>query len=314
MEKKRGRAKKKVEGLRAAALAQAEGVQVLSPALSETSDAFYDSSLPPFNPGEFRDRSGSNLSNYSLGGSSNCINRLSPSFEDVGGQWNQPHQDFADILDMANNIRLGDSVSSQQHFLSQNSTVTVTEQKPPPPYQQVMANRFPPLCNGQIVGHPSPVKVEPGFLPSSCGQQHHQTFSVVVPNGSLPHQVPASSHTSIKQEISSNGTYQELHTTSMSQLQANPMLRDALEKVQQPHQFPGVAYGTGAPLHHYHGMGPGVPGMGINGQLPSDISDIQYDTYNSRDLQCDIDAVLRHEMNVAGKLDLDFNMDTYGST
>jgi forkhead box protein O3 len=334
MEKKRGRVRKKVEQLRNAALVNAQsavnggGGGDMSPVVSESSE--FSSSVGGFSSsGEFRVRSNSTLStrsNISLG-------RLSPqpeeNFDDfpwgLGGSTGlRPtgqQQDLnQDIMEMAGSMRLGDPQSGLAPNLIGGAFPDfkmAPDSKPPPPsYNQATSNtRFQPASMiPQQQQSSSPLKLEPSLGPGPCslnpcgaqGQQISPSFRQV--------HIPPTGNTPLKPEPPA---YQELYPTTYGKIQGNPALRDAL-KPSNHHQYQGIVpggyIGMDPPNGGYQGgliFPPGPPGtltLNSNGQaLPQDIQDVNYDT----NLQCDIDAVMRHELNVAGNID--FNMDTFGN-
>lgn len=333
LEKKRGRVKKKLDQIRGGSTGALDVAGLLSPNGHDSSDMFDSSPAATtggaslgfvgLSPGEFRPRSDSNLSNYSVG----SHHRMSPQLDDfeewgapasvqqgVGGQTgvDVSYPELVDSLSHSMNLSGGNLESTAGHYLSRDILR-------PPPYSNGPNNFLSESpAPGQIRRQASPQDLCLGGRESTAS--YHQTTPTLSPRRTTPlksspqHQFAPSP---IKTEPPS---YQELYPGGRTG--SNPMLRDVLQKanvyqqtaaMQSNRLINGVGgAGAGNLVYYNHqGHNGGIHALGFHsngasnghGQLPLELSDIRYDNHFTSDIQCDIDQVIRHELNVAGKLD-----------
>ena len=96
----------------------------------------------------------------------------------------------------------------------------------------------------------------------------------------------------------------------MHGMATNPLLRDALQTTTTTCSSPTST--TGSPFCSPYALSPiypnGPPNVNApihtigSDRLPTDLN-CEGSSWQPMDVQCDIDAVLRHELNVAGKLE-----------
>ncbi|KRX81500.1 Forkhead box protein O [Trichinella sp. T6] len=376
LEKKRGRVRKKMEELRTV-----NGVNTSDPAMStlspssESSDLFDSGSMMPFNlspANDFRNRSNSAVSSYSVGAAGPC---LSPKFESRFDDW----QD--DVPCSTDPSYPSDLLESMSHSMS------LTE---PPPYPSAQA------AQSFIYGEEEPTSTSRLHNGSGSGaatkymvvsqqQQQQQrgrpianAFSVkgatsqqltTASNGQVVYQQQQQQQQHMKSEPP---PYRDMYSPAVSTASQglagnnNRMLRQVLQKSsgagsvlmsqnsrpllmadlapmrhhQQPqhgvsaqhmqqhqptmlqqmmqdrhammHEFPlcspllsgSAAAAAGHMVNSYSSL-PSTAHS--NGQLPTELSEMMYDS----EIQCDIDQVIRHELNIAGNLD--FSVDNFGN-
>lgn len=320
LEKKRGRVKKKIAEL------QASGISPTGISADGTGGDFGFESFA-----EFRARSDSNLSNYSV--SSIGTGRLSPQLEELENEFDaympgqavpEMYPDLVDSIDQS--LSLAGDLQNQIGDYQQQS-----------------------FLNGPINGHhvqygQSPIKNGPQHSPMrGAGVQQPLHLTAVPASGYLiaqpqPQQISPvlpQQMTYIKPEESSipPPAYQDLYPVNQMPPQQQQMraptgglmLREALA-TSPPQKSCGSAAISAVYLVNQGGLGPAgvAPGtvMYQNGDfggmiygppmttLPSELSDIKFEQMNRQDLiQCNIDEVIRHELQVEGKVD--FNSDAF---
>lgn len=324
LEKKRGRVKKKLAELHAA------GISPTGISADGTGDFGFETFV------EFRPRSDSNLSNYSV--SSIGTGRLSPQLEELENEFDaympgqavpEMYPDLVDSIDQSLSIGSGLGGDFQQQsfmnghhvqFGNMNGPSTISPMKNsnggPPQHS--------PMRGAGVQAAPLHLTAVPasGYLIS---QQQPQQISPVPPQQMY-----------VKPEESSipPPAYQDLypvnHMAPPQQRGGGPMLREALSTSPAPPQKSCASAAISAVyLVNQGGLmapaGVGVPPgtvMYQNGDfggmiygppmttLPSELSDIKYEQMNRQDLiQCNIDDVIRHELQVEGKID--FNSDAF---
>uniref|UniRef100_A0A5S6QA24 Forkhead box protein O n=1 Tax=Trichuris muris TaxID=70415 RepID=A0A5S6QA24_TRIMR len=247
LEKKRGRVRKKMEQLRS----------VSGGTLADDGTGGGGSSMMPFTlspANDFRHRSNSAVSSYSVGGA--C---LSPKYESHFEDW------VDDVQSMHGPSGEDDEVPTHVQHASPAKYLVVNsqqqQQQQPLQRQQerhIGANNFSTSAEG----------LSPSSLILRLGPQ-------------APSQL---------QQMR-----QQNHLTTMS----SPLLPVAQDlppfAAPPPLSHPSSSSSTSTLSAH------------PNGQLPSELSDMMYDS----DIQCDIDQVIRHELNIAGNLD--FSADNFGN-
>ncbi|KHJ48528.1 fork head domain protein [Trichuris suis] len=355
LEKKRGRVRKKMEQLRSVSggtLADG-GISVLSPSISESSDLLDGgttgggSSMMPFTlspANDFRHRSNSAVSSYSVGGA--C---LSPKYE-------SHFEDWVDDVQSMHGPSGGEPYSAEL-VESMSHSMNLVE-PPPPPYPSNAAQPF--LFSAEDDGvpthvqHASPAKylrhmgansfstsaqgLSPSSLVSGKNPVLYQSASAKASEQHLPQyrdlyggsQQATSSNRMLRQVLTKPGTSNSVGFLNQNSVRSvlmqdlSQMLRIGPQQAQpsqQMRQQQNRLTTVSSPLLPVAQELPFAPPpppplsahpsaqqqLHPNGQLPSELSDMMYDT----DIQCDIDQVIRHELNIAGNLD--FSADNFGN-
>ncbi|VDP09240.1 unnamed protein product [Soboliphyme baturini] len=299
--------------------------------------------------GEFRHRSNSNVSNYSV---SSC---MSPKYDSRIDDWGDDVRSLQQHQAQAPTFLPGENFSSD---LVESMSQSMNLNEPPPyPAKNPSGSTYTVFAGGDE-SSPSRIHTSPGkfiVAATAAQRQQQQQFSAAGAIASFPRKNSAhglSGGSSLSSGGLCNITYhqQALKTErppsygeiypNISHVNVNRMLRQVLQKscagnganagggngsgselldstgdsavaggpptlqqmnlMQQQHQQYVTLFAQLNSSNNHQ-----VPQM--NNQLPSELSEIHYDT----DIQCDIDQVIRHELNIAGTLD--FSVDHFGN-
>lgn len=343
LEKKRGRVKKKLDQMRSSTGSgigrSGSATDLLSPTGADSISDLFESPTGGggsfgLSPGEFRLRSDSNLSNYSVGS-----NRLSPKLEENYDDWAPaPAENNGGMVDVSSYPELADSLSHSMNISGGVPADTASGQyaltgrdsiHPPPSYSS--------NCNTGIINNFLTRQTSPSDLAAAEAYHQHQqrasSTAMISPRRQTPvKSSPQLQSYNVSPVKSEPPAYQELYpgcrsSMMMTSSNSNPMLRDVLQK---PNNYHSPANANHHNHHHHHNQHhPAVDNMVLghhqlnhgyyyqnasgaivagsgganNGQLPQELSDIRYDNHFTSDIQCDIDQVIRHELNIAGKID-----------
>ncbi|KRZ71326.1 Forkhead box protein O [Trichinella papuae] len=375
LEKKRGRVRKKMEQLRTVngvVNSSDPAMNTLSPS-SESSDLFDSGSMMPFNlspANDFRHRSNSAVSSYSVGAAGPC---LSPKFESRFDDWQDDVPCSADpypsdlLESMSHSMSLAEpppypSAQAAQSFIygeeeptstsrlhNGNNTaakyVVVSQQQQ---RGRAIANAFNikgatsqlgTTSNGQVVYQQQQqqhMKSEPPPYRDMYNSPAVSTASqggLAGNNRMLRQVLQKSSGASSSALLSQNSRpllmadlapmrhhQQPQHSVSATQQhihQQPTVLQQMMQDRHAMHEFSlcspllsgsAAAAAAAAAAGHMVNSYSSLPSTThSNGQLPTELSEMMYDS----EIQCDIDQVIRHELNIAGNLD--FSVDNFGN-
>ncbi|KRZ09271.1 Forkhead box protein O [Trichinella zimbabwensis] len=375
LEKKRGRVRKKMEQLRTVngvVNSSDPAMNTLSPS-SESSDLFDSGSMMPFNlspANDFRHRSNSAVSSYSVGAAGPC---LSPKFESRFDDWQDDVPCSADpypsdlLESMSHSMSLAEpppypSAQAAQSFIygeeEPTSTsrlhngnnaaakyVVVSQQQQ---RGRAIANAFNikgatsqlgTTSNGQVVYQQQQqqhMKSEPPPYRDMYNSPAVSTASqggLAGNNRMLRQVLQKSSGASSSALLSQNSRpllmadlapmrhhQQPQHSVSATQQhihQQPTVLQQMMQDRHAMHEFSlcspllsgsAAAAAAAAAAGHMVNSYSSLPSTThSNGQLPTELSEMMYDS----EIQCDIDQVIRHELNIAGNLD--FSVDNFGN-
>ncbi|KAL5283913.1 FOXO3.2 family protein [Megaselia abdita] len=285
MEKRRGRAKKRVEALRSAGINTLND-QTPSPSssVSEGLDVFPDSPPNLSNPGgfqlspDFRQRASSNASS---------CGRLSPIPAIVEPDWAFPtsqQNDYenttitpaqASALDQLAGS-LADDLTLQKEFLQGYTNESGIPNQPPPSYQSI--HQFTNMGQSYLIQNQCPLHKS---LQCSC-MHNNEGLSPATANTDLS---PAYPHS--EQSTDSLPNYNTLMTTALNSRNTNDLL--VHQKLGNNLDDNSASTLIGQCME------------ALNSQTPLD--EFQLDTFTGG-LECNIEELIQQEMNIDGLLDI----------
>ncbi|KRZ34441.1 Forkhead box protein O [Trichinella pseudospiralis] len=376
LEKKRGRVRKKMEQLRTVngvVNSSDPAMNTLSPS-SESSDLFDSGSMMPFNlspASDFRHRSNSAVSSYSVGAAGPC---LSPKFESRFDDWQDDVPCSADpypsdlLESMSHSMSLTEpppypSAQAAQSFIYGEEEPTSTsrlhngnnaaakyvvvsqqQQRGRPianafnikgtttsqlgatgngqvvyqqqQQQQHMKNEPPPYRD--MYSSPAVSTASQGGLAGNNNRMLRQVLQKS--SGASSALLSQNSRPLLMADLAPMRHHQQpQHSVSVQQHihQQPTMLQQMMQDRHSMHEFSlcspllsgsAAAAAAAAAAGHMVNSYTSLPSTThSNGQLPTELSEMMYDS----EIQCDIDQVIRHELNIAGNLD--FSVDNFGN-
>lgn len=217
---------------------------------------------------EFRCRVGSTLSTFSVGSRGSA--RLSPNIDD---SWDVPDVSAGmTTINRGNHSPYNNLVDTLPHSMKLDPDVQVqqSQQLQPSPYRTPKFEYSPSQSYNNLCHQQQPQQAQQI-------QQRHQ---------------PSTRRVKVEQIC-----YDDLQSDNVS---------DILEKLYYPsaHHHGQQLYRSNHSHHNRHLLPDYYYGpQNINSdQLPSELSELHYDSYFKSDVQWDVDQVIRHELTLTGKL------------